>query len=239
MIQHKISKIHFYYLFLENFLKNLYFIFLYFIGKHKRALSAGVFPKLESVRFVVISNNNIDIDNIENDVDNDIENNVENNVDNLNIVLDNNIDNNNVSSIEENIYSVFSKSCPNLKSLSFFSTNSQSAFGASIISPFTENCSKIESIVLKGESYSQLDSILKEIWSKLPELKLLYASNSEVTKSGAKLVIQNCKSLMAIVSGDFYVKSSSTLEEIDSQFSKLCLKQDLRIESNYSIFMFQ
>jgi hypothetical protein len=122
--------------------------------------------------------------------------------------------------------------------LSFFSTNSQSAFGASIISPFTENCSKIESIVLKGESYSQLDSILREIWLKLPELKLLYARNREVTKSGAKLVIQNCKSLMAIVSGDFYVKSSSTLEEIDSQFSKLCLKQDLRIESNYSIFMF-
>jgi hypothetical protein len=26
--------------------------------------------------------------------------------------------------------------------------------------------------------------------------------------------------------------------EIDSKFSKLCLEQDLRIESNYSIFMF-
>ncbi len=219
MIQHKISK--------NPFLLSL-------SGKLKRALTAGVFPKLESVRFVVISNDNIDIDNIEHN----IENNFENNVDNLNIELDNNIDNNNVSSIEENIYSVFSKSCPNLKSLSFTSTNSQSAFGASIISPFTKNCSKIESIVLKGESYSQLDSILKEIWLKLPELKLLYASNSEITKSGAKMVIQNCKSLMAIVSGDFYVKSSSTLEEIDSQFSKLCLKQDLRIESNYSIFMF-
>ena len=120
--------------------------------------------------------------------------------------------------MEENIYSIFSKSCPNLKSLRFTSTNSQSAFGASIISPFTKNCSKIKSIVLKGESFSQLNLILKEIWTKLQELKLLYAGNREVTKTGAKIVIQNCKSLMAIVSGDFYVKSSSTLQEMYSNF---------------------
>ncbi len=138
--------------------------------------------------------------------------------------------------MEENIYSIFSKSCPNLKSLSFTSTNSQSAFGASIISPFTKNCSKIKSIVLKGESFSQLNLILKEIWTKLQELKLLYAGNREVTKTGAKIVIQNWKSLN--VSGDFYVKSSSTLQEMYSNFSKLYLEQDLRIESNYSIFMF-
>jgi hypothetical protein len=34
------------------------------------------------------------------------------------------------------------------------------------------------------------------------------------------------------------VKSSSTLQEMYSNFSKLYLEQDLRIESNYSIFMF-
>ena len=137
---------------------------------------------------------------------------------------------------------VFAKAAQNIKSVSLgkhrkSAFNELSAVDIVDITPFFANCSSLEVIILNDDVCCQMETVMKNVWEKLPNLKF-FRCDSEFTKRAAKALVSNYDSLILNACNNFYFKSSLPLSTVKTFVSKQYRIHDLKFCKNHHIFTF-